>query len=101
MPPLDQPINDGHIGYHIRTGNHDVTADDWNWFMDYADEHWGPTPTVSPTTTPTATPMASPTPTPEPGVILQLFGGGIGLAFLNKRRMRKNREPSRTGQSAS
>jgi hypothetical protein len=59
------------------------------------------TPTVSPTTTPTATPTASPTPTPEPGVILQLFAGGVGLAFLNKRRMRKNREPSRTGQSSS
>jgi hypothetical protein len=50
------------------------------------------TPTVSPTTTPTATPTVSPTPTPEPGVILQLFSGGIGLAFLNRRRMRKNRD---------
>ncbi len=27
-------------------------------------------------------------PVPEPGVILQLVAGGIGLAFLNKRRMR-------------
>ena len=59
------------------------------------------TPTVSPTTTPTATPTASPTPTPEPGVILQLFAGGIGLAFLNRRRMRKDRGSSRTGQSSS
>ncbi len=41
MPPLDQPINDGHIGYHVRTGNHDLTAYDWNSFMDYADNHWG------------------------------------------------------------
>jgi len=40
MPPLDQPINDGHIGYHIRTGYHTVTDDDWMWFMDYADKHW-------------------------------------------------------------
>jgi hypothetical protein len=59
------------------------------------------TPTASPTTTPTATPTASPTPTPEPGVILQLFVGGIGLAFLNRCRMRKNWGPSRTGQSSS
>jgi cell division septation protein DedD len=58
------------------------------------------TPTVSPTTTPTATPTASPTPTPEPGVFLQLVVGGVGLAFLNKRRMRKNRRPSRTSQSS-
>jgi hypothetical protein len=58
-----------------------------------------PTPTTAPTTTPTASPMitptatatASPTPTPEPGVILQLVAGGVGLAFLSRRRMRKNR----------
>jgi hypothetical protein len=49
------------------------------------------TPTASSTITPTATPTASPTPTPEPGVILQLVAGGIGLAFLNRRRMRENR----------
>jgi len=54
------------------------------------------TPTVSPTATPTATPTVSPTPTPEPGVILQLVAGGVGLAFLNKRRMRKNRRPKPT-----
>jgi hypothetical protein len=35
-------------------------------------------------------------PTPEPGAILQLVAGGVGLAFLNKQRMRKNRRPSRT-----
>jgi hypothetical protein len=33
-------------------------------------------------------------PLPEPGVILQLVAGGVGLAFLSKRRMRKNRRPS-------
>jgi hypothetical protein len=40
-------------------------------------------------------------PIPEPGAILQLVAGGVGLAFLNKQRMRKNRRPSRTGQSSS
>jgi hypothetical protein len=61
------------------------------------------TPTASPTFTPTATPTASPTPTPtpEPGAILQLVAGGMGLAILNKRRMRKNRSPSGTSQSSS
>jgi hypothetical protein len=46
---------------------------------------------LTPTATPTPTPTPSPTPTPEPGVILQLVAGGIGLAFLNQRRTRKNR----------
>lgn len=40
MPPPDQPINDGHIGYHIRTGKHEVTAYDWKCYLDYADKHW-------------------------------------------------------------
>jgi hypothetical protein len=51
---------------------------------------------ATPTATPTVTPTASPTPTPEPGVILQLVAGGVGLAFLNKRRMRKNRRAKPT-----
>jgi hypothetical protein len=50
----------------------------------------------SPIPTPTPTPTASPTPTPEPGLILQLVAGGVGLAFLNKRRVRKNRRARST-----
>ena len=52
-----------------------------------------PTPATPTPPTPTVTPTASPTPTPEPGAILQLVTGGIGLAFLNQRRMRKKRHP--------
>ena len=52
------------------------------------------TPTPTPTAPPTATP--TPIPTPEPGATLQLVAGGVGLAFLNQRRMRKNRRAKPT-----
>ena len=40
MPPIDKPSM-GRIGYHIRTGNHDVKAFDWKAYLDFADKHLG------------------------------------------------------------
>ena len=38
MPGLNQPVQ-GTIGYHIRTGEHDVTDYDWACYLDFADKH--------------------------------------------------------------
>ena len=38
MPGIDQPVT-GTIGYHIRSGKHDVTEYDWNQYLDFADKH--------------------------------------------------------------
>lgn len=40
-PAIDQPLLSGQIGYHIRTGGHDVLPYDWEQFMNFADRHFG------------------------------------------------------------
>ena len=39
MPGLNQPVGKT-IGYHIRTGEHDVTEYDWACYLDFADRHF-------------------------------------------------------------
>ena len=38
MPGLNQPIG-GDVGYHVRSGKHDVTAYDWDRYLDFMDQH--------------------------------------------------------------
>ena len=39
MPGLNQPVGKA-IGYHIRTGKHDVTDYDWEQYLSFADRHF-------------------------------------------------------------
>ena len=39
MPAVDQPVSSGNLGYHMRSGGHDVTRYDWEQFLDFADLH--------------------------------------------------------------
>lgn len=39
MPGVDKPVM-GTIGYHIRSGKHDVTDFDWKAYLDFADKHF-------------------------------------------------------------
>lgn len=40
MPPVNQPLQEGKVAYHIRTGVHDVTDFDWEQYIKFASTHW-------------------------------------------------------------
>lgn len=40
FPAPDTPLQEGCIGYHLRTGKHGLTLYDWERYMDFADRHW-------------------------------------------------------------
>jgi hypothetical protein len=40
MPAVDHPVGQT-IGYHLRSGDHDITAYDWRQYLDFADRHLG------------------------------------------------------------
>ncbi len=39
MPALNDHVQKGRIGYHVRTGGHGLTEYDWQRYMDFADIH--------------------------------------------------------------
>ncbi len=39
LPKTDQPVH-GSVGYHIRSGKHNITLYDWKQYMDFADKHF-------------------------------------------------------------
>lgn len=38
QPPVNSPVGD-YVGYHVRTGGHDVTDYDWAQYLKFADRH--------------------------------------------------------------
>jgi hypothetical protein len=40
MPPVDRPVGET-IGYHVRSGEHEITPYDWERYLDFADRHFG------------------------------------------------------------
>jgi len=40
QPPVDYPIIESAIGYHVRSGYHGLTYYDWTRFMDFIDYHF-------------------------------------------------------------
>ena len=40
VPPLNNQVISGKVGFHIRDGEHNLKLTDWNFFMDFADKVW-------------------------------------------------------------
>jgi len=40
FPEVGKPLQEGCVGYHLRAGKHDLTLEDWERYMDFADRHW-------------------------------------------------------------
>ena len=41
MPLVDQPLLEGNVAYHIRSGKHDVTQFDWEQYLNFLDLQFG------------------------------------------------------------
>jgi hypothetical protein len=39
FPAVEHPVTDSSVGYHMRTGKHDITDYDWDNYVRFADEH--------------------------------------------------------------
>jgi hypothetical protein len=42
MPAVNAPVMNGMVGYHVRSGKHDVTAYDWDQYLAFAEKHFPP-----------------------------------------------------------
>jgi hypothetical protein len=44
MPPPEQPVLGGDLGYHIKTGEHSLDEYDWERYLDFCSRHFHPAP---------------------------------------------------------
>ena len=40
MPAINTPVGEGHIGYHLREGKHDINAYDWAQYIRFVNRHF-------------------------------------------------------------
>lgn len=40
LPAVNNPLKGGSVGYHVRTGKHNITPYDWTQYLDFADYHF-------------------------------------------------------------
>lgn len=75
-PPVDTPVG-RTVGYHVRTGKHDLLEWDWLRFADHADRTLGPRPAAARAGAEEAFhPVQAPLPASPPAGAIVLFGDG-------------------------
>ena len=50
LPRPGESLRTDRVGYHLRDGDHDLTAEDWAHFLDFADDVWETEPSDTPAT---------------------------------------------------